>query len=123
MYSNGITYNSTTGEITFVNGGSYNLTLMVNADSPSAGTYIYFYGDIDTGSGYTNITYSGRSHRLGAVAVEQVHFMSNNYFSKGSKLRLYVWSSAASTEAVTAAIPGTSTIYIPAIRLLLTGSL
>jgi len=123
IYSNGISYNNSTGEITFVNGGAYNLSLMVNADSPSAGVYIYFYGSIDVGDGYVDLPYSGRSQRVNAIGVEQAHFTSNNYFAKGTKLKLYLWSSVASTEAVTTAIPGTSTIYIPAVRLMFTGSL
>ena len=82
----GITYNAATGEVTFVNGGSYNMLLYLNAAASTAGKTIYLYGEIDTGSGYEIKRYSARSVDLIKTSEDQVHFSATNYFPKGTKL-------------------------------------
>jgi len=125
VISSGITYNSTTGEIVFTNGGSYAFELMLNADPSGVNRTIYFYADLDTGSGYATRQYSARSARLTVLGEEQTLFSSANYFTKGTKLKLYVWCSAATVNVNTTNVPGTTpgTVTIPAIRLLFAGSL
>lgn len=123
--SQGITYDSATGVITFVNGGSYSLALMLNATSSSSNKYIYFYVDEDTGSGYAIARYTARSSFLNSTTQEQRIIVSSNYFAPGTKLRMYLWGSASGITLNSVDIPGTTagTVTIPASRLMWAGSL
>lgn len=125
VISSGITYDSSTGEIVFVNGGSYSFTLMLSAAAAAATKNIYFYAEIDTGSGYAIKQYSARSAELDNTIDIQTLFTSSNYFPKGAKLKIYVWASSATITLNTINVPGTTpgTVTIPAVRLMLSGSL
>ena len=123
--SNGISYNAATGEVTFNNGGSYNMLLYFNAATTAANRTVYLYGEIDTGSGYAIKRYSARSIVLPRIAEEQVHFSATNYFPKGTKLRNYIWTSGTTVTLNSTDVPGTTpgTVTIPAYRMLWSGSL
>lgn len=123
--NNGITYNTTTGEFVFTYGGSYMFTCMLNAEATGDNRILYFYAEIDTGSGYAIRQYSARSARLQNTTEEQTLFSSTNYWPKGSKLKLYVWASAATITLKTTDIPGTTagTVTVPAARILFAGGL
>ena len=125
VISNGITYNSSTGEIVFTNGGSYALTLMLNATTASANKFIYFYAEVDTGSGYAIRRYSARDAEITNSVTQQYLFTSSNYFPKGTKLKLYLWGSASGINFVSTDLPGTTpgTATVPAVRLMWSGSL
>ena len=122
--SSGITYDSSTGEIVFTNGGTYMFMLFLNAQATAANKYIYFYGELNTGSGYAIRQYSARSNLLKTTADEQVLFSSTNYFPKGTKLKIYLWGDAT-VHIDTHDVPGTTpgTVTIPAARMLIAGSL
>jgi len=122
--TNGITYNTGTGEFVFTHGGTYMFTCMLNAN-PTGNRTVYFYAQIDTGSGYAIRRYSARSARLTNTIVEQTLFSSTNYWPKGSKLKLYVWSDAASVALNTVDVPGTTAgnVTIPAVRIMFAGGL
>lgn len=123
--NNGINYNTTTGEVTFVNGGVYNMLLYMNARSSSGVKDVYLYGEIDTGSGYAIKRYSARSSEVDRTTEEQIHFSATNYFPKGTKLRNYIWSNSATVTLSSVNVPGTTagTVTIPAYRMMWTGSL
>ena len=125
VISNGITYNSSTGEIVFTNGGSYALTLMLNATTTSSNKNIYFYAEVDTGSGYAIRRYSARSAEITNSITQQYLFASSNYFAKGTKIKLYVWGSDTGINFVSTDLPGTTpgTATVPAVRLMWSGSL
>lgn len=125
VLSSGITYNSSTGEIVFNNGGSYSFTLMLNANPSGASKTVYFYAEIDTGSGYAIRQYSARSRKLLNIGDEQTLFTSANYFPKGTKVKLFVWADSANIDLHTIDVPGTTpgTVTIPAVRVMFAGSL
>lgn len=121
----GVTYNSSTGEIVFTNGGTYTFELFLNATASASNKTVYFYGEIDTGSGYAIRRYSARSVLLKTSSQEQIVFSSANTWPKGSKLKLYLWSDSGTVTLNSTDVPGTTagTVTIPASRILLAGSL
>lgn len=125
VISNGISYNSSTGEFTFDNGGSYAFTLMLSALPSASNKSIYFYIEVDTGSGYSIRQYSARSAELSNTVNIQTLFTSSNYFAKGTKIKMYLWASSATITLNTIDVPGTTpgTVTIPAVRLMFSGSL
>ena len=125
VISNGITYNSSTGETVFTNGGSYVLSLTMNATTAVSNKFIYFYAEVDTGSGYAIRRYSARDAEITNSVTQQYLFTSSNYFPKGTKLKLYLWGSASGINFVSTDLPGTTpgTATVPAVRLMWSGSL
>jgi len=125
VLSNGITYNSGTGEITFTHGGVYTLQLSLNASASAGNRKVYFYAAIDTGGGYAISRYSARSKEVPPSIEDQVLFSSTNYFSKGTKTKHYIWASTNTITLNSTDVPGTTagTVTIPAFRMLWTGSL
>lgn len=123
QYNDGFVYNSTTGELTFTTSGSYAFSLLLNAQASASNKTIYFYAEIDTGSGFQIRRYSARSATLVNNAVNQLLLSSANYFAKGTKIRFYLWSDTATVNLITADVPGTTagTVTIPAARLLFAG--
>jgi len=122
----GVTYNSTTGEIVFTNGGTFTFIMTLNATSSASNKTMYFYGEIDTGSGYAIRRYSARSHLLTNTLRDQVLFSSTNYWPPGSKLKIYLWAESGSTITLDSLdVPGTTagTVTVPAARILLGGAL
>lgn len=122
--TSGITYDSATGIYTFANGGSYTLSMTLNCTPSASNKVVYFYADIDNGSGWYIKRYSARSKRLTVSAEEQTHFSAAIYFPPGTKTRHYVWSDATVTlNSVDA--PGTTagTVTIPAARVSWSGGL
>jgi hypothetical protein len=123
--TSGISYDTSTGEITIVNGGTYMFILLLNAKSSTANKFLYFYAELDTGSGYAIRRYSARSQLLKTTNDEQVLFSSTNYFAKGTKIKLYVWGESSGFTIDSQDVPGTTagTVTLPAARLLMAGSL
>lgn len=123
--SSGINYDSSTGVITFVNGGTYSFTLLLNAITSTSNKTLYFYAeDASTGT-FAPRRYSARSALLKSSINEQTIFTSANYFPKGTQLRLYLWADSATFTLNTIDVPGTTagTVTIPAARLMFAGSL
>ena len=123
--NSGITYDSSTGIWTFLNGGSYSLTFMLDATASAANKTIYFYVDFDTGSGFVTQRYTARSRLLAFTTEEQTLFTSSNYFEAGTKLRFYLWSNSATVTLNSTDVPGTpaGTVTIPACRISWEGGL
>ena len=114
----GFTYDSATGEITILQSGSFAFNMMLNILAPSSGKSVYFYIEVDTGSGFQIRHYSGRGRKLPNNDMDQVTISSSNYFTMGTKVRFYLWGSDTGITLHSLDIPGTSTATIPALRLL-----
>lgn len=121
----GITYNTGTGEFTFVNGGVYTMILTLNASASAGNRKVYFYAEMDTGSGYSILRYSARSKELTPSIEDQVLFSATLQIPKGAKTRHSIWTSAATVTLNSTDVPGTAagTVTIPAFRVQWTGSL
>jgi len=125
VITNGITYDTATGITTFVNGGSYNLEILLNASASAGNRKIYFYAEVDTGSGFAIRQYSARSHEIVPSIEDQITFATTNYFAKGTRVRHVIWASNATITLNTTNVPGTTagTVTIPSFRMLWSGSL
>lgn len=123
--TNGITYDVGTGEFTFVNGGVYTMSLTLNAVPSASNKSIYFYAELDTGSGFNILRYSARSRELINATEDQVLFTTTLYLPAGAKTRHNLWSSSASITLNSTDLPGTTpgTVTLPAFRIQWTGSL
>ena len=120
MSNSGFIYNNTTGVIQFTQAGNYALEIMVNAQPSSANKNMYFYGEVNLGSGWTPVRYSGRTIPLLNIGQQQFNITSVNYWPVGAQVRIYLWGDATITLK-TADVDSTpsGTVTMPAIRLLL----
>jgi len=123
--SNGITYDSSTGEYTFPYGGTYSLTITLAATASAANKTIYFYAEEDNGSGWAIRRYSARSRLLATTTAEQTLFTASIHFDVGAKTRHNIWASSASITLNSVDVPGTTagTVTIPALRVSWEGGL
>ena len=93
---------------------------MINAQPSSSNKNMYFYGEVNLGSGWTPVRYSGRTIPLLNIGQQQFNITSVNYWPVGAQVRIYLWGDATitlKTADVDSTPPGTVTM--PAIRLLL----
>ena len=118
VVAQGFTYDSSTGIITVGQNGDYTFVMMLNALANSANKLIYFYIEVDTGSGFAIRQYSGRARGLQNNVQDQLNIVSANYFMAGTRVRFYLWASGSGVTLNTQNIPGTSTATVPALRLL-----
>ena len=123
--SNGITYDSATGIYTFTNGGTYSLTITLNATASAANKTIYFYAEENTGSGWVIRRYSARSRLLATTTEEQSLFSASISFAAGTQTRHTIWASSATITLNSTDVPGTTagTVTIPALRVSWEGGL
>ena len=123
--TSGITYDTALGEFTFVNGGVYTMSMTMNAQAAGSNRKLYFYAELNTGSGFNILRYSARSRELVNSVEDQVVFVATLKIPKGAKTRHNIWSSAASITLNSTDVPGTTagTVTIPACRVQWTGSL
>ena len=118
QYNDGFTYSSATGEVTFLQSGSYSLSMQVNATPSASNRSMYFYLEKNVGSGWVPDRYTARLHELINNYAEQVVFTDSEYFAVGTKIRLVIWGMATVTLLSTD-LPGTvaGTVTLPAFRL------
>lgn len=123
--SNGITYDSSTGEYTFTYGGTYSLSITLNATASAANKTLYFYAEEDSGSGWVIRRYSARSRLLATTTEEQTVFTASIHFDVGTKTRHNIWASSATITLNSTDVPGTTagTVTIPALRVSWEGGL
>ena len=123
--SNGITYDSATGIYTFTNGGTYSLTVTLNATASAANKTIYFYAEENTGSGWVIRRYSARSRLLATTTEEQSLFSASINFAAGTQTRHNIWASSTTITLNSTDVPGTTTgtVTIPALRVSWEGGL
>jgi hypothetical protein len=121
--SKNITYDSATGEFTFLTQCEVDLALNVNAIASSAGQRVYQYTERNTGSGWTLIQNSGKSYQL--INAQNAQIVNSQTISReaGEKVRYFIYASdAGKVNLVTETLPVvTGTIYIPAIRIQFSG--
>lgn len=113
----GITYDSSTGEFTFLEEGSYSLALVVNAIASAAGQTLYIYAEKNTGSGWTLNANSGKVYQLPNAQQIQIVYAQAVHRDKNEKTRYYIYSNDSKVQLETATLPSTSTVYVPAIRI------
>lgn len=116
-YNDGFTYNSSTGELTLLNTGSYSISISFNALPSASNKNIYFYAEVNTGSGWSPIRYSAKELELINQQETQVNVNLAEYFPKNTKLRFNIWGDATITLKTTD-LPGTTagTVTLPAYR-------
>lgn len=115
--SSGILYDALTGEFTFEQAGSYSLSLNVNAIASAAGQSVYIYAEKNVGIGWTLNANSGKSYQLPNAQQTQVVYAQAVYRQAGEKTRYYIYSNDGKVQLETGTLPGTSTVYVPAIRI------
>ena len=123
--TSGITYDIGTGEFTFVNGGVYTMSLTLNASASSSNKKMYFYAELDIGSGFSILRYSARSKEVVPSIEDQILFTTTLKLPAGAKTRHYIWASANTLTLNSTDVPGTTagTVTLPAMRVQWTGSL
>ena len=123
--SNGITYDSSTGIYTFTYGGTYSLTITLNAKASAANKTIYFYAEENTGSGWVIKRYSARSRLLATTTEEQSLFSASVHFDVGAQTRHNIWASSSTITLNSTDVAGTTagTVTIPALRVSWEGGL
>ena len=123
--SNGITYDSSTGIYTFTYGGTYSLTITLNAIASAANKTIYFYAEENTGSGWVIKRYSARSRLLATTTEEQSLFSASVHFDVGAQTRHIIWASSNTITLNSTDVAGTTagTVTIPALRVSWEGGL
>lgn len=116
-----LTYNTSTGVFTVHADGVYDSVFAFNVSVAGART-LFFYFEIDTGSGFVISRYTGRRLSLLGATDGQVIFASTNYFPAGARIRANFWISAAG-NLTTTDVPGTTpgTVTVPAARIQVTG--
>lgn len=115
--ASGITYNSSTGVFTFANEGSYTLALNVNAIASANNQYVYIYAEKNTGSGWVLNQNSGKSFELVNTVLTQIVYANAIYRQAGEQTRYWIYSNDGKVTLQTGTLPGTSTVYVPAIRI------
>lgn len=116
-----LTYNTSTGVFSVGADGVYDSVFAFNVSVAGART-LYFYFEVDTGSGFVISRYTGRRLSLLGATDGQVIFSSTNYFPAGARIRANFWISAAgnlTTVDLPGTVPGTATV--PAARIQVTG--
>lgn len=113
----GITYSSSTGVFTFLEEGSYFLSLVVNAVASAAGQTLYLYAEKNTGSGWTLIANSGKIFQLPNAQQIQIVYAQAVHREKNEQTRYYIYSNGGKVQLETTSLPSTSTVYVPAIRI------
>jgi hypothetical protein len=113
----GITYDPATGIFTFANAGSYTLALNVNAIASAASQFVYIYAEKNIGSGWVLNANSGKSFQLANNQLTQIVYSNAIYRQAGEQTRYQIYSNDGKVALQTATLPGTSTVYVPAIRI------
>jgi hypothetical protein len=117
-----ITYEPSTGTLTFNETQAYSMVLSFNPNTTSGRT-IYYYVTVDynDGNGFRPLRYSARQVYVRANETNQVLFLSLFKFPAGTKLKRYVWASDT-LNCVTVDLPNTTagTVTIPAARMVYT---
>jgi hypothetical protein len=113
----GITYDSSTGEFTFLYAGNYTLSLALNATSSAANQHLYVFAEVNTGSGWTVNANSGKTYELVNATTEQVSFSNAIHRVAGQKVRYKVYSDSNKVTLSTFTLPGGVGARVPAIRI------
>lgn len=113
----GITYVPATGVYTFADAGSYSLALNVNAIASASGQYVYIYAERNNGSGWVLNANSGKVYQLPNSQQVQIVYANAVTRQAGEQTRYWIYSNDGKVTLETTTLPGTSTVYVPAIRI------
>lgn len=118
IYNDGFIYDSSTGEITFLESSNYAFTIQFNAYPSASNKNIYFYVDEFDGTNWVIGRYTARQIRLVNQVEDQVQVTAARYFKVGNKLRFNIWGDAT-IQLRSTDLPGTTpgTVTLPAFRL------
>lgn len=115
-----ISINTGTGIITFTQTGNYQTAFSFNCFNTVA-TTIFFASEADTGVGFVTLPLSGRQSAVNANINGQIVFVANNFFTAGTRVRVYVWCTSATavfqTLALTTLPGGIPTVVAKRIQL------
>lgn len=114
--ADGFSYDPTTGVIGVDHPGAYTFNLLLNCLPTAANKNVYFYIDVDFGSGLSPKIYSGRIQQVVNNAPAQILVSSSNYFPANSKIRMHLWADATVALKTTSLPGGAATV--PACRVL-----
>lgn len=116
--SDGISYDTGTGIFTVNRSINFAVMLQLNCTPSASGKNVYFYAEVDEGSGWVIQQYTARQQTITNNAAIQLPFYIGRYFAAGTKIRFYVWADAT-VSIKTTDLPGTTagTVTLPAALL------
>lgn len=113
-------YNTATGVITITQTGNYQSLFQLNCFNTTL-TTLFFASEADTGSGFVTLPISGRQVTFNANINGQVIFVANNFFTAGTRVRVYLWCNSATavfqTSALTTLPGGIPTVVAKRIQI------
>jgi hypothetical protein len=114
----GIAYDASTGVITLPQDRPYNVSIGLNVNTAAARA-IYSYVEVDYGSGWVAVQYSGIDMQVPIQVDGQVSASYRARFPAGTNIRFYMHASGAGVTLVSKDVPGTTagTVIVPAYRL------
>lgn len=115
--NSGITYNSSTGVFTFINAGSYNQVIAVNALASAASQYVYIYAQNWNGSTWITNANSGKQQALINGDITQVTIPNAVKRTAGQQVRYYIYSNSNKVTLQTTTLPGGVGAVVPTIRI------
>lgn len=101
--SSNMTIDTVTGIITLTKTGTYQTVFLLNCFNTLV-TTVFFASESDTGSGFVTLPVSGRQVNVNANINGQVIFVAHNFFTAGTRVRVYIWCSSVSAVFQTAAL-------------------
>lgn len=116
--NSGITYSSSTGVFTFPDEGNFALSINLNATPSASNQYVYVYAEQNVGSGWALNANSGKAYLLtNSGQTVQIVYSQAVHRVAGQQVRYYIYSNDGKVALETVTLPGTSTAYVPAIRI------
>lgn len=120
VYSNNITYDSSTGVFTFPYAGTYSQLIAVNAIASSANQSVYIYAENWNGTSWVVNTNSGKQQSLINNNITQVVLPNPVRRTAGQQVRYMIYSNSNNVQLQTTTLPGTTAI-VPTIRIQYSG--
>lgn len=116
----GIDYDPLTGEFTFINGGTFGLSIAINCISSASGQTVNWYAENNVGSGWVVNTNSGKTFVLINGVNTQVFAANQIRRVAGQKVRYWIYSNSDKVNMTTTSL-GTTGAIVPAIRIQTSG--
>jgi len=116
-------YDTGTGIVTIITPGIYSIILAVNCFN-SVLTTVFYGAEINTGSGFSAVTLSGRQQNINVNIQGQLIFSVNANFVAGQQIKFYMWASngTATFNTTTLTSLPDGALMVPAKRITIAGS-